>query len=284
MLVDLVEVTTSDEISLSGAYSEAKGDAGLGVDCLMYFHGDGGNFYGGLLRQLGTMFSEAGLSLLAANRRGHDMISTGVRGGALKGYAFESVEESRLDAAAWLDFLKGRGHGKIAIGGHSGGAVRATYAQATEHFENVAAVVSVSPGEYNHEQVVNVHGEDFSGPYRESEKNIAKGNPDAFLRPGVPWGSMWTAGTYVDCFNKDNRYSVSGHAANTGVPTLYVFGGKESELGGEEELPVCGLAMRTLREIGYSHAAVEVIDGANHGYNGREKELMNVICRFFERL
>ena len=284
MLVDLVEVTTSDEISLSGAYSEAKGDAGLGVDCLMYFHGDGGNFYGGLLRQLGTMFSEAGLSLLAANRRGHDMISTGVRGGALKGYAFESVEESRLDAAAWLDFLKGRGHGKIAIGGHSGGAVRATYAQATEHFGNVAAVVSVSPGEYNHEKIVNVHGEDFSGPYRESEKNIAEGNPDVFLRPGVPWGSMWTSRTYVDCFNKDNRYSVSTHAANTGVPTLYVFGGKESEIGGEEELPVCGLAMRTLRKIGYSHTTVEVVDGANHGYNWREKELLDVIYRFFQGL
>ena len=108
----------------------------------MYFHGDSGNFYGGLLRQLGTMFSEAGLSFLAANRRGHDMISTGVRGGALKGYAFESVEESRLDAAAWLDFLKSRGHEKVAIGGHSGGAVRATYVQAIEHFGNVAAVVS----------------------------------------------------------------------------------------------------------------------------------------------
>ena len=88
----------------------------------------------------------------------------------------------------------------------------------------------------------------------------------------------------MDCFNKDNRYSVSAHAANTGVPTLYVFGGKESEIGGEEEFPVCGLAMRTLREIGYSHASVEVVDGANHGYNGRERELMKVIYRFFEGL
>ena len=85
MLVDLVEVSTSDGISLSGAYFEAKGAAGLGVDSLMYFHGDSGDFYGGLLRQLGTMFSEAGVSFLAANRRGHDMISTGVRGGGSYG-------------------------------------------------------------------------------------------------------------------------------------------------------------------------------------------------------
>ena len=49
-------------------------------------------------------------------------------------------------------------------------------------------------------------------------------------------------------------------------------------------MPVCGLAMRTLREIGYSHTTVEVVDGANHGYNGREKELLDVIYRFFQGL
>ena len=280
MLVDLVEVTTSDGIPLSGAYFEAKGTPTPGADVLIYFHGDSGNFYGSLLTQLGPMFSEQGMAFLAANRRGHDMVSTGVRGGDLKGYAFESVTESRLDYAAWLDLLRSRGHRRIAVGGHSGGAVRATYAQASEHYANVAAVVSVSPGEYNHEKVAALHGDDFLGPYRQSERDIAEGRPDTLLRPGVPWGSMWTARTYVDCFNKDNRYSVSAHAANTGVPTLYVFGEKECQIGGEEELPVCGLAMRTLREIGYSHTAVKVVQGANHGYIGREKELMETVYAF----
>ena len=164
MLVDLVQVTTSDGIPLSGAYFEAKGSPAPGADVLIYFHGDSGNFYGSLLTQLGPMFSERGIAFLAANRRGHDMVSTGVRGGDLKGYAFESVAESRLDYAAWLDLLRSRGHRRIAVGGHSGGAVRATYAQASEHYDNVAAVVSVSPGEYNHEKVAALHGDDFLGP------------------------------------------------------------------------------------------------------------------------
>ena len=281
MLVDLVEVTTSDGIPLSGAYFEAKGDSGgLGADVLMYFHGDGGHFYSSLLMQLGQLFSERGLSFLAANRRGHDMVSTGVGGGPLRGYAFESVIESRLDYAAWLDFLRGHGQKRIAVGGHSGGAVRATYAQANEHYPNVVAVVSVSPGEYNHDKVVGLHGDDFSGPYLQAEKSIGEGRPDTFLSPGVPWGSMWTAESFVDSFNKDNRYSVSEHAANTGVPTLYVFGGKECEIGGEEELPVCGLAMRTLKKIAYPHTTCKVVEGANHGYNGREMELVETIHEF----
>jgi hypothetical protein len=35
--------------------------------------------------------------------------------------------------------------------------------------------------------------------------------------------------------------------------------------------------MRRLTAAGYTHAAIEIIDGANHGYEGREGEL-------FERL
>lgn len=282
MLVDLAEVITTDGISLSGAYFKAKHPADLEADCLVYYHGDGGNFYSNLLRKLGSMLSENGLSFLAANRRGHDMVATGPKGGTFRGYSFESVHDSLIDTAAWLAFLKDKGHQKIALGGHSGGAVRATYAQANKHFDDVTAVVSVSPGEYNFDKIVEIHGETFLRPYRSSERNIASGNPDVFLRPTVPWDSMWTARTYVDCFNRDNRYSVSTHSRNTEVPTLYVFGGKESEIGGEEELPVCGLAMRTLRELGHSHTTVEVVEGANHGYIDREKVLMSVILKFLK--
>ena len=138
------------------------------------------------------------------------------------------------------DRCGGAGHHRIAIGGHSGGAVRATYAQATERFDNVAAVIAVSPGEYDHEGVTALHGESFSGPFRESERNIAEGQPDVLLRPGIPWGSTWSARAYVDCFNRDNRYSVTTHAANTGCPTLYVFGAEESAVGGPQEIPVGG--------------------------------------------
>ena len=77
--------------------------------------------------------------------------------------------------------LRKRGHRRIALGGHSGGAVRAAYAKATERFESVVAVMAVSPGEYDHEGVIALHGEDFSGPYRESERNVAEGRPDVLL-------------------------------------------------------------------------------------------------------
>lgn len=143
------------------------------------------------------------------------------------------------------DCCGGAGHHRIAIGGHSGGAVRATYAQATERFDNVAAVIAVSPGEYDREGVIALNGESFSGPFREPERNIAEGHPDVLLSPGIPWGSTWSARAYVDCFNRDNRYSVTTHATNTGCPTLYIFGAKGSAVGGPQELPVVSAAQRS---------------------------------------
>ena len=130
MLTDIVEVTTMDEIPLSGAYFRAISGSDLSVDSFIYFHGDGGHFYGRLLLQLGEMFASRGVSFLAANRRGHDIVASGVRGGPLKGYAFESVGECIEDYEAWIGLLRSKGHHRIVIGGHSGGAVRATYAAA----------------------------------------------------------------------------------------------------------------------------------------------------------
>ena len=278
MLVDLVQVDTPEGIKLSGAYFAPTGaDRVSSVEALIYLHGDGGHFYNPLYLWLGQRFAEQGIAFLAANRRGHDHVANGARGGPLAGYAFESVNDSRADYSAWLELLREGGHGRIAIGGHSGGAVRATYAQANERFANVVAVMPVSPGEYNHEGVIALHGDEFLGPFRESERNVAEGRPDVLIRPGVPWGSTWSARAYVDCFKQDNRYSVTRHAANTGVPTHFIFGGEECAIGGPQELPVCGAARRGVAAAGYPHVQVTEIEGANHGYVGREEQLFETM-------
>ena len=285
MLADLVDVTTPEGIVLSGAYfAPANVNRSRSVDAILFFHGDGGHFYSSLYLGLGRSMAEKGIAFLTANRRGHDHVAGGVRGGPLAGYAFESVDDSRADFGAWLELLRERGHRRIAIGGHSGGAVRATYAQAAERFDNVVGVTAVSPGEYDHESVIALHGESFSGPFRESELNIAEGHPDVLLRPGIPWGSTWSARAYVDCFNRDNRYSVTTHAANTGSPTLYVFGAEECAVGGPQEIPVVGAARLGLEAAGYSHTQISVIDGANHGYMGREENLFETMFNWLSRL
>ena len=72
-----------------------------------------------------------------------------------------------------------------------------------------AAVVSVSPGEYRHAGVVGVHGADFVNAFEHAEQLVEDAQPHSLSVPGLPWGSMWSAEAYVDCFNRDNRYSVT---------------------------------------------------------------------------
>ena len=98
MLADLVDVSTPEGISFSGAYFAPEGDAQFdSVDAVLFFHGDCGNFYGKLYLGLGQRMAEKGIAFLSANRRGHDHVASGAKGGPLAGYAFESVEDSRAD-------------------------------------------------------------------------------------------------------------------------------------------------------------------------------------------
>ena len=221
MLADIVEVTTSDGVLLGGAYfAPTVQQRSSSVEAVCFFHGDTGHFYRALYLELGSRMAAEGIAFLAANRRGHDIVSNGAPGGPLAGYAHESVDDSRLDYAAWLELLRERGHTSVVIGGHSGGAVRATYAQSKERYPGVVGVIPVSPGEYNHEGIIQLHADEFTDAYSWCVEQVESGSPDAYIRPGIPWGSSWTARAFIDCFNPDNRYSVTERASELNCPAL----------------------------------------------------------------
>ncbi len=284
MLADLVEVTTQDGVLLGGAYFAPSVERRPStIEAVCFFHGDGGHFYRKLYLELGARLAANGIAFLAANRRGHDIVSGGAPDGPLAGYAHESVNDARLDYAAWLDLLKERGHTKVVIGGHSGGAVRAVYAQSKEKYPAVSGVIAVSPGEYDHQGLFNLHADEFADAYSWCLERVESGDPDAYITPGIPWGSTWTARAFIDCFNPDNRYSVTRRAAELECPALFVFG--EEECGdGPRRLPVCGSAMRSLRDTDYGHVAVRVIEGADHGYRNRAPQLFATILGWLSDL
>ena len=187
---------------LGGAYfTPTVQQRSSSVEAVCFFHGDTGHFYRTLYLELGARLAAEGIAFLAANRRGHDIVSNGAPGGPLAGYAHESVDDSRLDYAAWLDLLRERGHESMVIGGHSGGAVRAAYAQSKERYSGVVGIIPVSPGEYNHEGLIDLHADEFTNAYSWCVEQVESGSPDAYIRPGIPWGSSWTARAFIDCFN-----------------------------------------------------------------------------------
>lgn len=275
MQTELVSVTTPEGILLSGAYFEARAAVPGRVDAVLFLHGDGGHFYAPLYLGLGAYLADKGIACLLANRRGHDLIARGVRGGPWAGYAFESVADARIDVRCWLDLLVARGHRAIGLGGHSGGAVRAVYAEAEEAFAETATVIAVSPGEYRHRSVLAAHGVHFETAYREALLDVGDGKGEALRSPGLPWSCLWSAAAFVDCFNPDDRYSVTRHAARLRCPSLFVFGAAECD--GPEQLPVCGAARANLAAAHLPRAEISVLPEANHAYAGCERALYETL-------
>jgi predicted alpha/beta hydrolase len=120
---ELVTTQTTDGVRLDGALQVPAEPTGkLGIDLFICHHGVGGNFYGAsFFEDIGAQAAEAGVATLRVNNRGHDQayISASRRLGA----AYELLDDCRHDFLAWLDFAEARGYRRIAVWGHSLGAV-----------------------------------------------------------------------------------------------------------------------------------------------------------------
>src|SRR5689334_13558902 len=112
---------------LDGVLLGAPGDKKIDLDAVCFVHGTGGKFYSS---SMFDVFAEKLLSLgcpvLRVNTRGHDGISTAVtsRGGVRLGAAFETVDDCRDDLAAWLEWMRSHIGPRVALLGHSLGAVK----------------------------------------------------------------------------------------------------------------------------------------------------------------
>ena len=105
MLVDLVQATAADGITLHGALRlpQRSGESNFGVDAVLLLHGTGSNFYAAcLLGALALHVLDWGAAALVANTRGHDGISEPhvPAGKSRQGAAYEIVDDLAADDEA----------------------------------------------------------------------------------------------------------------------------------------------------------------------------------------
>ncbi|GIT53261.1 MAG: hypothetical protein Ct9H300mP16_04210 [Pseudomonadota bacterium] len=186
MLADLVEVTPEDGIALGGAYFAARGTPSEGgVDGVCFFHGDSGHFYRPLYLALGEYLSGKGIAVLSANRRGHDTVANGhavaPQGVCLRVGGRVPAGLQGVDGAAVQ-----QGPPAVGLGGHSGGAVRAVYAQPHGQFDEVSAVLAVSPGEYDHAGLISLTEKSSSMRSRRPGPKSRPAGPTACCLPDYP--------------------------------------------------------------------------------------------------
>jgi pimeloyl-ACP methyl ester carboxylesterase len=269
VLVDLVNTTTRDGFRLDGAYQAPAVGAQpeVPVDAFCLVHGTGGNFYGStLFDHVADRLLALGCGVLRVNTRGHDGISTAAtaRGGRRLGAAYEVVDDSRHDVAAWVAWLRQHAGPRIGLVGHSLGAVKCLYALGQESQLKPGCVVALSPPRLSYSWFCSSpQGPDFLKTFSQAEEAVAAGRPGALLDVQLPLPFVITAAGYVEKYGPEERYNYLNFIGSTPCPTLATFGSVEVE----NNVAFRG-APEALREVAVRHprVTVEVVAGGDHFY------------------
>lgn len=269
MLIDLVNVTTRDGVRLDGAYQSADRASMLPCDAVCLIHGTGGNFYSStLFDELAARLRALGCGVLRVNTRGHDVMSNAVtsKGGRRLGAAYERLDECRHDVAAWLDWLRQTAGPRVALVGHSLGAVKCLYALAHEPTLGAAAVVAISPPRLSYAWFcTSDEGPAFLETYRRAEQLVAADEPAALLDVQLPLPFVITAAGYVEKYGPDERSNYLTFVAGVACPVLVTFGTVEAA----RNMAFRGAA-EALAELRRppDRLATVTIEGADHFYTG----------------
>lgn len=138
------------------------------------------------------------------------------------------------EIAAWVDWLKGRGAGRIAVMGHSAGGNQTAMYAAERVDPAVTAVILLAPGSYNSESQAasykNRYGKDLSAML-ERARGMA---PDALLE-GVPFirceTAAVTAASFLSYYELDASGDTAALAGAIAAPVLVIAGSKDNVVG-----------------------------------------------------
>jgi alpha-beta hydrolase superfamily lysophospholipase len=273
MLIDLVQTTTRDGVRLDGAFQAADAPAlPLAAVCV---HGTGGNFYSStLFDALAERLFRLGVSVLRVNTRGHDLMCNVAAGrvGRRVGAAYEMLDECRHDLAAWVAWLQGQGRSRIALVGHSSGAVKCLYAQAHEPSDAVRCVIALSPPRLSHSWFAqSEQAAAFLHTYRQAEALVGAGEPHALLDVQLPLPFVVTAAGYVEKYGPDERYNYLRFLDRLRCPTLVTLG--EVEMANNTAFRGAAEAIAAAAP----RARVEVVAGADHFYTAAREPLAELV-------
>jgi pimeloyl-ACP methyl ester carboxylesterase len=274
MTIELVRITTDDQLWLDGAWyrSTSPLPATSPVDACLLLHGTGSNFLApGVLDSFAQQARATGLSVLRLNTRGHDGICSiagpkwSIRGGA----TYEHVADCVLDVHAALGFLRAEGCSRIALVGHSMGGVKSVYTMAHRPHPAVRAVVMVSSPRFNHAWYMSHPLADpFRDAFRRAQLAVVAGRPEELIPMTQPMSFLATAEGILDKYGPADNYDWSGLLPSITCPVLYILGsdspGQSIGFAGVPEI-LADLKMQ-LPNLKFS-----LVEGANINYSGQHE-------------
>ena len=283
------EILTQEGIIHQGMYFSPKKP---GKRAILWNHGLTSNFYSSSSRieVIVSLCDNSGIGFAAFNTRGHDILSSAhkVDTESESGYSHitigsgnEHFEESVFDIEAGIDFLARKGFTEILLVGSSTGANKACYYASTQQNKFIKGIVLLSPLSdrllagiswykmlYLRMLVAVGLGEKIisSGSY-------FSGTPKRFL-------SLITPKSLEDVFDYGDPEPCMKLFSTITLPLLVMFGGADT------------LADRSIENIRRqfdthqqsSHYSSIILQGANHGFDGKEKEVAEILISWIKEI
>ncbi len=267
--VELVHTITTDGVPLDGYFRPPEKPALNGaLDLVICHHGVGSKFYTpSFFDKVGDALLERGCAVLRVNNRGHD--DSFLVGERPFGAAYEIVDECRADITIWLDFAQQRGFKRIAVWGHSLGAVKTIYFLSVQDDPRIVCAIASSPPRFAYE----LHEDDLRAMIRQAQALVDAGTPLETVQARVPVPRRFSARTYLDKYGPNARYDYMAHLPHIQKPLLLTVGSLEAD-----NVRFAGLVLNgpTFNRR-WPDVDFRPIQGADHGYTNRAAELWSAV-------
>jgi pimeloyl-ACP methyl ester carboxylesterase len=283
----IVKIKTEDGLILHGFLSEPKKPSKI---IKINIHGTSGNFYyNDFYEQFINSANKLGIAHLTTNNRGSGVYEI-ERGTPNHGASIELFEDCLKDIDAWIKFALDRGYEKIILEGHSFGTEKSVYyMEKGKYKDKVVGVILLgfSDNVGTEEKYLNKIGKDYTN---EAKDLVSRNEGYRLLGDiyGLAGELPISAQTYLNFVSENSENSKAlplrkgkdlHFFQNIKIPILGVIGDNED---GEYTIIPIKEAIELLNSEN-KLAEVHQIQNSNHGFEGKEKEVTEIIEDFIKR-
>lgn len=284
-----IQFIARDGLRLSGFLSGSNGKK-----IVIHVHGLGGNFYRSALSWLlADNYAKAGYDFFSVNTRGHDWVANGTKKKGRQwnrtrvGTTYERFESCADDINGAVDCATGLGYKEIILQGHSTGCQKITYYQGKINDRRIKALVLLAPADD-----LNIAKNRLKSRYGKAiafvKKMIKERHGNEFL-PYWIHRSPITAKRYASFAMKGNTeadlfdYETGNFRLLKRIkqPILAIFGDKEEHK--TKDIKECLLLLKE-NAISSKKTDIAIVEGANHGFEDRERALSSFVVHWLNEL
>ena len=234
----------------------------------------------------GKLFASKNIGFIYENTRGHSIENDIVmKDGSYKrcGCMYEIFEDSIYDIDLAIKVAKERGYKRIILLGHSYGCNKVIYYYYKKHPNVLGLVLASAPDMIGSHILAEPNYKEL---LKEAKENIDNNEPTKLLHRMFENYMYISSATYYDWFNEnsnlDNLPVVRNNNkwnqfASIDVPTLTFSGTNEEDY-------YLHLDLLKEKAINCSDFRYKYIEGANHHYNGKEKEVGEFILEWIIKI